>query len=166
MPDNSFDVVSKIEIPEVQNAIQQALKEIHQRYDLKDSHSNIELKEKENKILLASKDEFKLKAVIDILESKLVKRQVPLKGLTYGEITPAASSTVRQEISLQQGITTEKAREIVKRIKDSKLKVQASIQGDFVRVAGRDRDTLQAAIKLLRDNDFGIDMQFTNYRTN
>ncbi len=166
MPDNSFDVVSKIEIPEVLNAVQQALKEIHQRYDLKDSHSNIELKEKENKILLASKDEFKLKAVVDILESKLVKRQVPLKGLSYGEITPAASSTVRQEISLQQGITTEKAREIVKRIKDSKLKVQASIQGDFVRVSGRDRDTLQSAIKLLRENDFGIDMQFTNYRTN
>src|ERR1051325_11081802 len=166
MPDNSFDVVSKIEMPEVLNAVQQALKEIHQRYDLKDSHSNIELNEKENKILLASKDEYKLKAVIDILESKLVKRKVPLKGLSYGEIAPAAGSTVRQEIALQQGISTEKARAIVKKIKDSKLKVQASIQGDFVRVAGRDRDTLQSVIKLLRDSDFGIDMQFTNYRTN
>ena len=103
--------------------------------------------------------------MVDILESKLVKRHVPLKGLTFGEITPAAGSTVRQEISLQQGITTEKAREIVKRIKDSKLKVQASIQGDFVRVSGRDRDVLQNAIKLLREADFGIDMQFTNYRT-
>jgi uncharacterized protein YajQ (UPF0234 family) len=166
MPDNSFDVVSKIELPEVLNAVQQAQKEIHQRYDLKDSNSNIELKEKESKILLASKDEFKLKAVIDILESKLVKRHVPLKGLSYGPVVPAAGSTVRQEITLQQGIPTEKAREIVKKIKDSKLKVQASIQGDFVRVSGRDRDVLQAVIKLLRDTDFGIDMQFTNYRTN
>jgi hypothetical protein len=166
MPDNSFDVVSKIEIPEVLNAIHQALKEVHQRYDLKDSRSNIELVEKESKILLSSKDEFKLKAVVDILESKLVKRQVPLKGLTYGEVMPAAGSTVRQEVSLQQGIPIEKAREIVKKIKDSKLKVQSSIQGDFVRVSGRDRDVLQNVIKLLRDSDFGIDMQFVNYRTN
>ena len=165
MPDNSFDVVSKIEIPEVLNAIHQALKEIHQRYDLKDSRSNIELVEKDSKILLASKDEFKLKAVVDILESKLVKRQVPLKGLTYGEIIPSAGSTVRQEVSLQQGIPIEKAREIVKKIKDAKLKVQASIQGDFVRVSGRDRDVLQNVIKLLRESDFGIDMQFVNYRT-
>jgi uncharacterized protein YajQ (UPF0234 family) len=166
MPDNSFDVVSKIELPEVLNAIQQAMKEVIQRYDLKDSHSNIELNAKDNKIVLASQDEFKLKAVVDILETKLVKRHVPLKGLTYGEIIPAAGSTVKQEITLQQGIEIEKAREIVKKIKDAKLKVQASIQGDFVRVSGRDRDVLQAAIKLLRDADFGIDMQFTNYRTN
>jgi uncharacterized protein YajQ (UPF0234 family) len=166
MPDNSFDVVSKIEMPEVVNAIQQAQKEIIQRYDLKDSHSSIELNEKDHKIVLASKDEFKLKAVVDILESKLVKRKVPLKGLSFGEINPAAGSTVRQEITLQQGISTEKAREIVKTVKDSKLKVQASIQGDFVRVSGRDRDTLQNVIKLLRETDFGIDMQFINYRTN
>jgi uncharacterized protein YajQ (UPF0234 family) len=166
MPDNTFDVVSKIELPEVLNAVQQAQKEIQQRYDLKDTHSNIELKEKENKILLASADEYKLKAVIDILQSKLVKRQVPLKGLSYGTVIPAAGSSVRQEITLQQGIPIEKAREIVKKIKDSKLKVQASIQGDFVRVSGRDRDVLQAVIKLLRESDFGIDMQFTNYRTN
>jgi cyclic-di-GMP-binding protein len=165
MPDNSFDVVSKIEMPEVGNAIQQALKEIYQRFDLKDSHSNIELNEKDNKITLASKDEFKLKAVIEILEGKLVKRKVPLKGLSYGTVTPAAGTTVRQEITLQQGISTEKAREIVKKIKDSKLKAQASIQGDFVRVSSRDRDILQDVIKLLRDTDFGIDMQFTNYRT-
>jgi uncharacterized protein YajQ (UPF0234 family) len=166
MPDNSFDVVSKIELPEVLNAIQQAMKEVIQRYDLKDSHSNIELNEKDSKIVLASKDEFKLKAVVDVLETKLVKRHVPLKGLTYGEIIPSAASTVKQEITLQQGIETEKAREIVKKIKDAKLKVQASIQGDFVRVSGRDRDVLQAVIKLLRDSDFGIDMQFINYRTN
>ena len=166
MPDNSFDVVSKIEIPEVLNAVQQTQKEVQQRYDLKDSHSSIELKEKENKILLASADEFKLKAVVDILQSKMVKRHVPLKALAYGDITPAAGTTVRQEITLQQGIPTEKAREIVKKIKDTKLKVQASIQGDFVRVAGKDRDTLQSVIKLLRESDFGIDMQFTNYRSN
>jgi uncharacterized protein YajQ (UPF0234 family) len=166
MPDNTFDIVSKIELPEVSNAVQQAVKEIQQRFDLKDSHSSIELREKENKMLLASQDDFKLKAVRDILESKLVKRKVPLKGLQYGTITPAAGSTVRQEITLQQGISTEKAREIVKAIKDSKKKVQASIQGDFVRVAGKDRDTLQEVMALLRGTDFGIDMQFTNYRSN
>jgi cyclic-di-GMP-binding protein len=166
MPDNSFDVVSKIELPEVLNAVQQTVKEVNQRYDLKDSKSTIELNEKENKIQLASKDEFKLKAVTEVLEGKLVKRHVPLKGLNYGEITTAAGSTVKQEITLQQGIPIEKAREIVKKIKDAKLKVQASIQGDFVRVAGRDRDVLQSVIKLLRESDFGIDMQFINYRTN
>jgi hypothetical protein len=153
-------------MPEVMNAIQQAQKEVQQRYDLKDSHSSIELKEKDNKIELASKDEFKLKAVVDILESKLVKRKVPLKNLSFGTVTPAAGSTVRQEVALQQGIPIEKAREIVKAIKDAKLKVQASIQGDFVRVSGRDRDTLQQAIQLLKAGDFGLDMQFTNYRTN
>ena len=166
MPDNSFDVVSKIELPEVSNAVQQALKEIQQRYDLKSTHSHIELQEKESKILLQSPDEFKLKAVIEILEQKLVKRKVPLKGLTYGTVTPAAGSTVRQEITLQQGIPIEKAREIVRIIKDSKKKVQASIQGDFVRVSGRDRDTLQEVMAVLRGTDLGIDMQFTNYRTN
>jgi cyclic-di-GMP-binding protein len=166
MPDNSFDVVSKIEMPEVHNAVQQALKEVQQRFDLKDSHSNIEFNEKDSKILLHSKDEFKLKAVVDILQSKLIKRQVPLKGLTYGEIIPSAGSTVKQEITMQQGIAIEKARELVKKIKDSKLKVQASISGDFVRVAGKDRDTLQSAMALLRGTDFGIDLQFTNFRTN
>jgi uncharacterized protein YajQ (UPF0234 family) len=166
MPDNTFDVVSKIELPEVSNAVQQAIKEVQQRYDLKNSHSSIELNEKDLKILLQSQDEFKLKAVVDILQQKLVKRQVPLKGLTYGPMTPAAGSTVRQEISLQQGIAIEKAREIVKVIKDSKKKVQASIQGDFVRIAGKDRDTLQEVMALLRQTDFGIDVQFTNYRSN
>jgi uncharacterized protein YajQ (UPF0234 family) len=166
MPDNTFDIVSKIDLAEVNNAIQQASKEIHTRYDLKDSKSNINLNEKEHTITLASQDEFKLGAVKDILESKLVKRHVPLKGLTYGTIQPAAGSTVRQEISLQQGIPIEKAREIVKIIKDSKKKVQASIQGDLVRVSGKDRDTLQEIIGLLREQDFGIDMQFTNYRSN
>ena len=166
MPDNSFDVVSKIEMPEVHNAVQQALKEVQQRFDLKDSHSTIEFNEKDSKILLHSKDEFKLKSIIDILQNKLIKRNVPIKGLTYGELIPAAASTVKQEITLQQGIPIEKARDMVKRLKDSKLKVQASISGDFVRVAGKDRDTLQSAIALLRGHDFGIDLQFINYRSN
>jgi uncharacterized protein YajQ (UPF0234 family) len=166
MPENSFDITSKIDLQEVQNAIHQALKEVHTRFDLKNTKTRIELNEKERQILLASDDEFKLRAVNDILQQKLVRRSVPLKGLTYGKIEPAAGSSVQQNISLQQGIPTERAREIVKTIKNTKWKVQASIQGDVVRVASRDRDTLQQVIKLLRDTDFGIDMQFTNYRTN
>ena len=166
MPENTFDIVSKVEMPEVVNAIQQALKEIQTRFDLKDSKSSIELNEKDHKITLASADEFKLKSVIDVLEGKLVKRKVPLKAFTYGPQIPAAGSSVRQEITMQQGIPIEKAREIVKAIKDSKKKVQASIQGDLVRVSGKDRDTLQDIIGLLRGRDFGIDMQFTNYRSN
>jgi len=166
MPENTFDIVSKIDLNEVNNAVQQAKKELITRYDLKNSKSDIEVNEKDNKILLASSDEFKLKAVNEILQQKLVKRSVPLKGLTYGAITPAAGSSVRQEISLQQGIPIEKAREIVKTIKDTKKKVQASIQGDLVRVSGKDRDTLQEVMAVLRNHDFGIDMQFTNYRSN
>jgi len=166
MPENTFDIGSKIDLAEVNNAVQQALKEIHQRYDLKDSKSDIQLNEKDQKIVLASADEFKLKAVTEVLEQKLVKRKVPLKGLSFGPITNAAGSSVRQEITLQQGISTEKAREIVKAVKDSKKKVQASIQGDFVRIAGKDRDALQDVIAMLRGHDFGIDMQFTNYRSN
>ena len=166
MPLNSFDIVSQVELPEVQNAIQQTLKEIHTRFDLKNSNSGIQLNQKEHKIVLASEDEFKLKAVIDVLEQKLVKRKVPLKALFYGPVMPAAGSSVHQEISLQQGIPIEKAREMVKKIKASKQKVQASIQGDMVRVSGRDRDTLQEIIRLLRETDFGIDFHFTNYRTN
>jgi uncharacterized protein YajQ (UPF0234 family) len=166
MPENTFDIVSKVEPTEVVNAIQQAMKEITQRYDLKGSHSNIELNEKEHTVTLSSAGDFQIKAVLEILQAKLVKRQVPLKALTYGNIQPAAGSTVRQVITLQQGIPTEKAREIVKAIKDSRKKVQSSIQGDLVRVSGKDRDSLQDIIALLRGQDFGIDMQFTNYRSN
>jgi len=166
MPENTFDVVSEVEIPEVVNAVQQATKEITQRFDLKDSHSAIEFNEKEKKLILRSKDDFKVKAVYAVLESKLVKRKVPLKALNPGPIEPAAGSTARQEITLQIGIPIEKAREIVKFVKDTKKKVQASIQADFVRISGRDRDTLQEIIALLRGHDFGIDMQFTNYRSN
>ena len=163
--DNSFDVVSKIDLQEVSNAIQQAIKEIHTRFDLKDSKSEIAMEGKEA-IVLSSIDEYKLKAVNDILQNKLVKRHVPLKGLDYGAVEPAAGSTVRQRVKLQQGIPIEKAREIVKLIKDSKLKVQAAIQGDTIRVSGKDRDTLQQVIAALKGKDFGIDMQFTNYRSN
>jgi uncharacterized protein YajQ (UPF0234 family) len=166
MPDNSFDIVSKIDLAEVNNAIQQAHKELITRFDLKDSRSDIQLNEKDHKITLTSQDEFKLKAVNEILQQKLVKRKVPLKGLSYGPILTAAGSTVRQEITLQQGIAIEKAREIVKLVKDSKKKVQASIQGDLVRISGRDRDALQDVIALLKGHDFDIDVQFTNYRTN
>ena len=165
MPENTFDIVSQINLQEVANAIQQATKEIHTRFDLKDSKSNIEMDGKDA-IVLSSIDEYKLKAVTDILQQKLVKRGVPLKGLTYGAIEPAAGSTVRQKITMQQGIPIEKARDIVKTIKNSKKKVQASIQGDLVRVSGKDRDSLQETIALLKQQDFGIDMQFTNYRTN
>ncbi|MGH9514377.1 MAG: YajQ family cyclic di-GMP-binding protein [Terriglobales bacterium] len=165
MPENTFDIVSQINLQEVANAIQQATKEIHTRFDLKDSKSNIEMESKDA-IVMSSVDEYKLKAVTDILQQKLVKRGVPLKGLTYGAVEPAAGSTVRQKITMQQGIPIEKARDIVKTIKNSKNKVQASIQGDLVRVSGKDRDALQATIALLKQQDFGIDMQFTNYRTN
>jgi len=161
----SFDIVSKVDLQEVSNAIQQALKEIHTRYDLKDSKSDIQMDGKEA-LVLTSADDYKLKAVNDVLQSKLVKRSVPLKAFTYGAIEEAAGSTVRQRITMQQGIPIEKARDIVKLIKNSKKKVQASIQGDVVRVSGKDRDTLQEIIAMLRQNDFGIDMQFTNYRSN
>ncbi len=166
MPENTFDIVSKIDLTEVLNAVQQASKEIQTRYDLKDSKSSIVLKEKDNKIELASSDEYKLKSVIEILNQKLVKRNVPLKGLEYGTLIPSSGGSVKQDIKLQQGIATEKAKEIVKFIKDSKLKVQTTIQGDLLRVSGKDRDVLQEAIASLKAKDFGIDMQFTNYRSN
>src|SRR5271166_6031779 len=161
----SFDIVSKVDLQEVSNAIQQALKEVHTRYDLKDSKSDIQMDGKEA-LVLTSADDYKLKAVNDVLQSKLVKRGVPLKAFNYGSIEPAAGSTVRQRVTMQQGIPIEKARDIVKLIKNSKKKVQAAIQGDLVRVSGKDRDTLQEIIALVKGQDFGIDMQFTNYRTN
>lgn len=163
--DNSFDVVSKIDIQEARNAVDQASKEIHSRFDLKNSHSEIKL-ENDEELQLASADEYKLKAVTEILQQKLVKRGISLKNLTYGKVEQAAGSSVRQKITLQQGIPTEKAKDIVRLIKDSKKKLQASIQGDTVRISGKDRDTLQEAIALLKGHDFGIDLQFTNYRTN
>lgn len=163
--ENSFDIVSKVDAQEVLNAVDQASKEIRTRFDLKDSHSEIKL-EGEEAIQLASSDEYKLKAVTEILQQKLAKRGVSLKALTYGKIEPATGSSVRQKITLQQGIATEKAKEIVRLIKDSKSKAQATIQGETVRVASKDRDTLQDMIAMLKKHDFGIDLQFTNYRSN
>ena len=162
---NTFDITSQIDHAEVVNAIQQALKEVQTRFDFKGSQSGIETEGKEA-IILTSDDDYRLKSLNDILQSKFVKRNVPLKGLTYGKVEQALGGTVRQRITLQQGIPQEKAKEIVRIIKDSKLKVQASIQGDLVRVSGKDRDTLQQVMALLRNHDFGIDMQFGNYRTN
>ncbi|MFC5863806.1 YajQ family cyclic di-GMP-binding protein [Acidicapsa dinghuensis] len=163
--DNSFDIVSKVDIQEVRNAVDQALKEINNRFDLKGSKSEIKL-EGEKEIQLASADEYKLDAVKEILGQKLVKRGVSLKNLTYGKVEQALGSSVRQKITLQQGVPVEKAKDIVRIVKDSKLKVQASIQGDTVRVSGKDRDSLQSVIALLKGKDLGIDLQFTNYRTN
>ncbi len=164
MPENTFDVVSKLDLQEVANAIQMAMKEITTRFDLKDSKSNIALEGKDA-IVLTSADDYKLKAINDILQTKLVKRGVPIKNLEYGKIEPAAGASVRQQVKMQQGIDIDRARKIVKLIKDTKKKVQASIQGDLVRVSGKDRDTLQEIMALLRKQDFGIDMQFTNYRS-
>jgi len=163
--DNSFDIVSKVDVQEVRNAIEQAIKEVRARFDLKDSNSEIKL-EGNDAIQLASADEYKLEAVKEILSHKLVKRGISLKALTYGKIEPATGSSVRQKITLQQGIPTEKAKEIVRILKDSKKKAQASIQGDTVRVSSKDRDTLQEVIAMLKGKDLGIDMQFTNYRSN
>jgi uncharacterized protein YajQ (UPF0234 family) len=165
MPESTFDIVSKIELPEVSNAIQQALKEIHTRFDLKDANANIEFDNKET-ITLSAVDEYKMKAVNDILQQKLVKRGVSLKGLTYQKLESALGATARQKITMQQGIPIEKAKEIVRIVKDSKQTVQASIQGDVVRISGKDRDSLQTIIALLKQKDLGIDMQFTNYRSN
>ncbi|HXH92747.1 MAG TPA: YajQ family cyclic di-GMP-binding protein [Thermoanaerobaculia bacterium] len=158
----SFDVVSKTEMQEVSNAVQQAQKELAQRFDFKGSKSSIELAAEE--IVLASDDEGKLRSVKDILESKLVKRGVSLKAMDYDVLEQAMGGTVRQRAKIVQGIEIEKAKAIVKAIKEAKLKVQASIQSDQVRVTGRTKDDLQKAIALVKGKDFGIPLQFTNYR--
>ena len=161
---NSFDIVSEVDRAEISNAINQTLKEVGQRFDFKGSHANVALEKEE--LVLTAEDETKLRNMNDILQQKLVRRGVPLKALSYGAVEPAAGGTVRQRAQIQQGIPQEKAKEIVKLIKDSKVKVQASIQGDTVRVTGKDRDTLQQVIATLKAKDFGINMQFTNYRSN
>jgi cyclic-di-GMP-binding protein len=163
--ENSFDVVSEVSFPEILNAVNQASKEIATRYDFRGSSSRIEWNEKERQLVLTSDNDFKIKSVLDIVESRLVKRGVDLKSLSFGKIEPAAGATVRQVVTVQQGIPTEKAKEIVKAIKDSKIKVQASIQSDQVRIAGKSRDDLQSVIALLRGQDFGLPLQFTNYRS-
>lgn len=159
----SFDIASKVDMQEVDNAVHQTTREISQRFDFKGSQADIT--REGNSLKLSAEDEFKLKQILDILETKLVKRQVPLKALTRGQVQSALGGTVRQEITLQEGIPTEKAREIVKLIKGTKRKVQAQIQENQVRVSGRDRDELQAVIKFLREQDLGIHMDFTNYRS-
>ena len=162
MADSSFDIVSSVDLQEVKNALAQATKEIQTRYDLKNSSSSVELTGEE--ILLASADEFKLKAVRDVLEGRLVKRNVPLKALTFETIEQALGGTVRQRVTLQKGIPIENAREIVKVVKGTKLKVQTAIQGDQLRVSGKNKDDLQAVMQVLKTTDLGIDMQFTNRR--
>ena len=161
MAESSFDVVSSVDLQEVKNAISQAMKEITTRFDLKGTGSEVALTGEE--IVVSSSDEYKIKAVRDVLEERLVKRSVPLKALTYGTIEKALGATARQKVTLQKGIPSGKAREIVKLIKGAKLKVQAAIQGDQVRVSGKNKDDLQSVIRLLKGTDLGIDMQFTNY---
>ncbi len=162
--ENSFDIVSKTDYAEVTNALNQTTKEVSQRFDFKGSKATVELQEKD--LLLSAEDETKLRNMNDILQSKLLKRGISLKALDYQTIEAAAGGTVRQTVKVQQGIPIEKAKEIVKFIKEAKFKVQASIQGETVRVSGKDRDTLQDVMAKLKANDFGIDMQFDNYRTN
>jgi uncharacterized protein YajQ (UPF0234 family) len=160
--ENSFDIVCKVDMQEVTNALDQARREIDTRYDLKGTKNEVKLEETD--ITLTSPDEMKLKAVVDILQSKLHRRGVPLKALDYGTVEPAAGGTLRQKIAIQQGIPMEKAREIVRLIKDSKVRVQAAIQENQVRVSGKNRDDLQKIIALVKEREFGIALQFTNYR--
>ena len=161
--DNSFDVVSKVDLQEVKNAIDQASKEVHTRFDLKDTKSTIEL-EGDETIQLASASEYSLKAVTEILSQRMVKRGISLKNLEYEKLEPAANSSVRQKIKLKQGVNSDAAKKIVAMIKESKLKAQASIQGDTVRVVSKDKDILQQIMAKLRAGDFGVALQFTNYR--
>ena len=161
---SSFDVVSRVDMQEVKNALDQTMKEIRQRFDFKDSKTDLTLKEKERELVVVSDDEYKLKAVLEILKAKCVKRGVSLRALTYGSLEEALGGTVRQVITIQSGLADEKAKAIVKEIRDAKLKAQAQIQGDQVRVQSKSKDELQAVIALLKQKDFGIDLQFLNYR--
>ncbi len=161
---NSFDIASEVDNAEINNAINQTIKEVKQRFDFKGSSATVAMEDKA--LLLTAEDETRLRNMNDILQQKLVRRSVPLKAFSYGKIEPAAGGTVRQRADIQQGIPQDKAKEIVKFIKDTKAKVQASIQGDIVRVTGKDRDTLQDIIAKLKSKDFGINMQYTNYRSN
>jgi len=161
---SSFDIVSKVDLQEVDNALNQARKEIAQRYDFKGSKTSIELQQKEHEVVLISDDDFRMKAVVDIIQSKMVKRGVPLKALTYGAVEPAAGGLVRQTIKLQNGIDKDNARLVIKMIKDAKLKVQAQIMDDQIRVTGKNKDDLQSVIAELRQAELPFAMQFVNYR--
>ena len=164
MADSSFDIVSEINLQEVDNAVNQARKEIAQRYDFKGSKSSIDLNQKEKLLAVLSDDEFKLKSVIDVLQNKLIKRGISLKALKYGSVEPAANSTVRQVVTLRVGIERDDARLIVKKIKDTKLRVQAQIMDDQIRVTGKNKDDLQTIIAMLRSADLPFAVQFANYR--
>ena len=161
----SFDITSNVDLQEVDNALNQARKEVAQRYDFKGAKASIDFDAKESKLVLAAEDEFKVNALWEIVSTRLVRRNVPVKNLNRGAAVPAANSTVRQEITLQQGIPSDTARDIVKYLKDAKLKkVQASIQGDQLRITSGSKDDLQDVMRLLREQDFGIALQFGNYR--
>lgn len=164
---SSFDVTTGVDMNEVHNAVTQATKEITQRYDFKGVRATIELLQKDKKLILSSQDEFKLKAMWDVLQSKLVRRQVPLKNMKPGKVEPAAGASVRQEVEIQDGLTADMARDIARTIKDAKLKkVQAAIQGDTVRVSSPSKDELQGVMGLLKEQDFGVELKFGNYRSN
>ncbi|MFF2482581.1 YajQ family cyclic di-GMP-binding protein [Paenibacillus sp. NPDC058071] len=160
--ESSFDIVSKVDMQELNNAIQQAEREIETRFDFKGSKSSIALEKEE--LVIVSDDDFKLNSVIDILQSKMMKRGVPIKNLDYGKIESASAHTVRQRVKLRQGIDQEHAKKINILIRDSKLKVKSQIQGDQIRVTGKSRDDLQAVISLLRGADLKVELQFLNYR--
>jgi len=162
--EHSFDIISKVDLQEVDNAINQALKDILNRYDFKGTKTEIELDRQKNEIRLLSDDDYKIKAVMDILNEKFARRKIPLKAMEPGKVEPAGGGLVRQTITLQQGIPIEQAREIVKLIKTEKLKIQGEIQKDQVRVRGKKIDDLQAFMAILKDKDFGIHMEFANYR--
>ena len=165
MPEqNSFDVVSKVDMQEVKNAVDQALKEIHQRFDFKGTKTELTLKEKEGELVIISDDDYKLKSVVDIVKAKLIKRSVSVKAFAFESVEPALGGTVRQLAKIQSGLSTEKAKEIAKEIKDGKFKVQTQIQGDQVRVLSKSRDDLQLVIGFLKSKDFGVDLQYINYR--
>ncbi len=165
MADNSsFDVVSTVDMQEVKNAVDQTLKELGQRFDFKGSKSTLTLKEKEKVLEVVSDDDYKLKAVLDILKAKWVKRNISLKALDYGKVEQALGGTVRQHITIQSGIVNEKTKAIVKSIKGEKFKAQGQIQGDQVRVQSKSKDELQSVISFLKQQDFGIDLQFINFR--
>ena len=160
----SFDVVSKVDFQEVKNAVDQTVKEVRQRFDFKGSKTDLTLNEKEHQVVVVSDDEYKLKAVLDILKAKMVKRGVSLKALSYGKVEEAAGGTVRQVITVQSGIPEEKAKAIARSLRDAKLKAQTQIQGDQIRVMSKSKDELQAVITHLKQQDFGLDLQFLNYR--
>ena len=165
MADSSFDIVSELNLQEVDNAINQAQKEIAQRYDFKGSKASIDFKRAENLIALVADSDFQMTALFDVIQTKLIKRGVPVKNLDVGEIKPAGGDTVRREIKLKTSLDSDTAKKVAAAIKDAKLKkVQASIQGDQVRISGPSKDDLQEAIALLRSKDFGVELKFGNYR--